>query len=79
MTKHVPTPAPRFNPNTWDDLAIASLVECVRDASGRPFLGRDTAIRYALGVAVRVVAAGRIAEFTNPLNLPGAAATTLTP
>lgn len=70
-SKHVPTPARpvkpdgiRFAPTMFDVIALRTITAAVKDASGNPFLSTDRAIRFALGLAVRVIAAGRQAEFS---------------
>ena len=73
MRKHLPAAAPapgregiRFAPTAFDRAALGIIAGAVKDASGQPFLTSEGAIRYAVGLTVRVLAAGRQAEFTAP-------------
>lgn len=70
MSKHLPAAAPapgrdsiRFASTAFDRAALGIIASAVMDASGQPFLTPEGAIRYALGLTVRVMAAGRQAEF----------------
>ncbi len=59
----------RFRPSRFDQLALDAVIAGVLDASGRPFLTQETALRFALGIAARVLATGRVAEFQGTLGV----------
>lgn len=71
--KHLPRPAAPsapavdFKPNRFDAIALKGIMDGVPDATGKPFLTSEGAIRLALGVSYRVLSAGRMAEFRGPL------------
>lgn len=60
-------PGITFQPDRFDLVAVRAIQAGVLDATGRAFLTDAAAVRFALGVASRVMSEGRLGEFQGPL------------